>query len=125
MDKLTAYAPTVARLFIAALFLMAGTGKLADVAGFTGFLTSGGLPAFLAWPTIIFEIALGLSMVLGFQARLMALAGAGFCVLSALLYHFQPADQMQMTMFLKNFAIAGGFLMIFAHGAGKLAIDKA
>ena len=54
----------------------------------------------------------------------MALLGAGFCVVSAILYHFQPADQMQMTMFLKNFAIAGGFLMVFANGPGKLAIDR-
>ena len=125
MDKLSAYAPVVARLFIAALFLMAGLGKLADVQGFAGYLASGGLPAFLAWPSIIFEIVLGLSMLVGYQARIMALLGAGFCIVSAVLYHFQPADQMQMTMFLKNFAIAGGFLMIFAHGAGKLALDKA
>ena len=125
MDKLTAYAPFLARLFLAALFLMAAFGKLADVQGFTGYLTSGGLPAFLAWPSIIFEVVLGLSMLAGFQARIMALLGASFCVVSAILYHFQPADQIQMTMFLKNFAIAGGFLMIFAHGPGKLAVDKA
>lgn len=124
MDKLSAYAPLLARLFLAALFLMAGLGKLGDVQGFSGYLTSGGLPAFLAWPSIIFEIVLGLSMLVGYQARIMALLGAGFCIVSAVLYHFQPADQMQMTMFLKNFAIAGGFLMVFAHGAGKLAIDK-
>ena len=125
MEKLTAYTPLVARLLIAALFLMAGLGKLGDVAGFTGFLTSGGLPAFLAWPSIIFEVLLGLSLLVGFQTRIMALLGAGFCVLAALLYHFQPADQMQMTMLLKNFAIAGGLLMVFSHGAGKLALDKA
>jgi putative oxidoreductase len=124
MDKITTYTPLVARLLIAVLFLMAGIGKLSDVAGFTGFLTSGGLPAFLAWPAILFEIALGLALVAGFQLRIMALLGAGFCVLSGLLYHFNPADQMQMTMLLKNFAIAGGFLMLFAHGAGAVAIDK-
>lgn len=124
MDKLSTYAPLVARALIAVLFLMAGIGKLSDVAGFTGFLTSGGLPAFLAWPTIIFEIAVGLSLILGYQVRIMAILGAGFCVVSGLLYHFNPADQMQMTMFLKNLAIAGGFLMVFAHGAGALALDR-
>ncbi len=124
MEKFSAYAPPVARLLLGALFLMAGLGKLGDVAGFTGYLTSGGLPAFLAWPSIIFEVALGLALVVGYQTRIMALLGAGFCVVAALLYHFQPADQMQMTMFLKNFAIAGGLLMLFSHGAGKLALDK-
>ncbi len=124
MQKLTAYAPLAARVLLGALFLMAGLGKLGDVAGFAGYLTSGGLPAFLAWPAILFEILLGLGMILGFQARILAVLGAGFCVVTALLYHFQPADQMQMTMFFKNFGIAAGFLMVFAHGAGPLALDK-
>lgn len=124
MDKLTSYAPLVGRILLGALFLVAGLGKLSDVAGFAGYMASAGVPSFLAWPAVIFEVALGASMILGFQARIMALLGAGFCVLAGLLYHFQPADQMQMTMFLKNLAIAGGFLMVFAHGAGPLALDK-
>ncbi|MES2814210.1 MAG: DoxX family protein [Pseudomonadota bacterium] len=125
MEQLKTYAPLITRLFLAAVFIPAGLGKLGDVAGFAGYLTSGGLPAFLAWPSIIFEVLLGLSMLIGFQARWMALLGAGFCVVAGLLYHFAPADQMQMIMFFKNLGIAGAFLMIFAHGPGKLAVDKA
>jgi putative oxidoreductase len=125
MTALTTFGPLVARILIGLLFIMAGIGKLGDVAGFAGYLTSGGLPAFLAWPSVIFEIVLGLAMIAGFQTRIFALLGAGFCVLAAVLYHFNPADQMQMTMFLKNLAIAGGFLMLAAHGAGRYAVDKA
>jgi putative oxidoreductase len=125
MQQLKTYAPLLARIFLAAMFLPAGFSKLGDVAGFTGYLTSGGLPGFLAWPSIIFEILLGASMLVGFQARIMGLLGAGFCVLTAVLYHLQPADQMQMIIFFKNLGVAAAFLMIFAHGAGKLAIDKA
>lgn len=125
MEQLKTYAPLITRLFLAAMFIPAGLGKMGDVAGFAGYLTSGGLPAFLAWPSIIFEVLLGLSMLIGFQARWMALLGAGFCVLAGLLYHFAPADQMQMIMFFKNLGVAGAFLMIFAHGPGKLALDKA
>ena len=106
------------------MFIPAGLMKMGDVAGFAGFMASGGVPAILAWPAILFEVALGTSMLLGFKARPMALLGAGFCILTAVLYHFVPADQMQMTMAFKNFAIAGGFLMIFAHGAGAVALDK-
>ena len=124
MDKLKLYAPLAARIMMGVLFIMAGVGKLGDVAGFAGYMASGGIPAFLAWPSIIFEVALGLALIVGFQARIMALLGAGFCVVTAVLFHFFPADQMQMTMFLKNFAIAGGLLMVFAHGAGALAVDK-
>ena len=125
MQQLKTYAPLLARIFLAAMFLPAGFAKIGDVAGFTGYLTSGGLPAFLAWPSILFEIALGASMLIGFQARIMGLLGAGFCVLAALLYHYNPADQMQMMIFFKNLGIAAAFLMIFAHGPGKLALDKA
>ena len=75
MDKLTTYAPLIARILIGILFLAAGAGKLGDVAGFTGYLTSGGLPAFLAWPSILFEIVLGLAIIAGYQVRVMALLG--------------------------------------------------
>jgi putative oxidoreductase len=125
MDQLKTYAPLVARIFLAAMFIPAGLSKLGDVAGFAGYLTSGGLPGFLAWPSIIFEVALGLSMLVGFQARWMGLLGAGFCILTALLYHNNFADMVQMQVFFKNLGVAAAFLMIFAHGAGKLAIDKA
>jgi len=125
MDQLKTYAPLVTRIFLAAIFIPAGLGKMGDVAGFTGYLTSGGLPAILAWPTILFEIVLGVSMLVGYQARILALLGAGFCLLAAALYHYVPADQLQMIMLFKNLGVAGAFLMIFAHGPGKLAIDKA
>lgn len=125
MQKLADYAPLAARILLAILFLLAGLGKLADVQGFTGYLTSGGLPAILAWPAILFEIAVGVLLIVGWQVRYTALAAAAFCVVSAALYHNNFADQMQMVMFLKNLAIAGGFLALFAHGAGKLALDKA
>lgn len=124
MDKLATFAPLVARILIGAIFLAASVGHLDDLAGFTSFMTSGGLPAFLAWPAIVFELVLGVSIIVGFQTRIMALLGAGYCVVTAVLYHFDPSNSTQMIMFLKNFAIAGGFLMLFAHGAGAVAIDK-
>ena len=124
MEKITTYVPLVARIFIGLLFVVAGFGKLGDVAGFTGYLTSGGLPAFLAWPTIALELLGGIALIAGFQTRIVAVLLAGFTLLAALLYHFQPADQMQMTMFLKNLAIAGGLFLLFANGAGAVAVDK-
>ncbi len=122
MTQALAYAPLVGRILLGLLFVVAGAGKLADPAGFAGYMASGGLPAFLAWPAILFEIAVGLALILGVLARPAALAGAAFCVATALLYHFQPADQMQMSIFLKNLAIAGGLLFVAAHGPGKPAL---
>lgn len=79
MQQLKDYAPLITRIFLAAMFIPAGLFKIGDVAGFTGYLTSGGLPGFLAWPSILFEVLLGVAMLVGFQARWMALLGAGFC----------------------------------------------
>lgn len=124
MEQLKTYSPLIARLFIGGFFLLAGVGKVADIAGTAGYIQSVGLPGFLAWPAAIFEIALGLALILGYQTRIAALAGAAFCILTAVLFHNNFADQMQMVMFLKNFSIAGAFLMFFAFGAGKLALDR-
>jgi putative oxidoreductase len=113
----------VARVLLAALFIMAGLGKLSGVAGFAGYMASGGVPAFLAWPVILFEILGGLALLAGVQTRVVALALAAFCVVSGVLYHFDPADQMQMTSFLKNVALSGGYLALAVAGAGRFSVD--
>ena len=125
MEQLKTYSPLIARLLIGGFFLLAGVGKIADIPGTAGYMQSVGLPGFLVWPAVIFEIAVGLSLILGFMIRPVSLAAAAFCVVTAVIFHNNFADQTQMVMFLKNFSIAGAFLMFFAHGAGKLAIDKA
>ena len=112
-----------ARILLGALFIVAGLGKLADVQGFAGYMASGGVPAFLAWPVILLEILGGLAVLVGFQTRITSLVLAAFTIVAGALYHFVPADQMQMTMFLKNFAIAGGFLALANIGAGRYSVD--
>lgn len=125
MEQLKIFSPLIARIFIGGFFLLSGVGKVGDIAGTAGYMEMVGIPGFLAWPAALFEIALGLSLIAGFQIRLAALAGAAFCIATAVLFHRDFADQMQMIMFLKNFSIAGAFLMFYANGAGKFAFDKA
>lgn len=117
------YAVLVARICLGLLFLVSGVGKLGNVEGFAGFMASGGVPAALAWPVILFEIVGGLALIVGYQTRIAGLALAAFCLASGVLYHFQPADQMQMTQFLKNLALAGGYLLLGLQGAGSLSFD--
>lgn len=112
-----------ARILLGALFVMAGLGKLGGVEGFAGYMASGGVPAILAWPVILFEILGGLALVAGLQTRAVALALGVFCIVSGVLYHFDPADQMQMTSFLKNVALAGGYLALAVVGGGRYAVD--
>lgn len=97
MTNLNSNLHVVARVFLGLLFLVAGLGKLGNVDGFAGYMAAGGIPVFLAWPAVLFEILAGAAIIAGFQTRLAALALAVFCVVTAVLYHFVPADQMQMT----------------------------
>ena len=48
---------------------------------------------------------------------------AGFCVVSGLLFHLHPGNPGQMINFLKNLAMAGGFLQLWAVGGGRWSLD--
>lgn len=110
-------AAIIGRLCIAVLFVMAGAGKLMDPAGTAQYITSTTtLPGTLAVPAGIFEIAAGLLLGLGFMTRLVAVVLAGFVALTTVLFHYQITDPMQAQTALKNLAIFGGLLMVFAYG---------
>lgn len=113
----------VARILLALLFIAAGLGKLSNVDGFAGYMASGGVPAFLAWPVILLEILGGLAVLVGLLTRPAALALGGFSILAGLMYHFDPADQMQMTNLMKNLGLGGGFLLLALQGAGAWSVD--
>ena len=111
------------RIALAAIFLLAGINKIQFYEANAQFMASGGLPAFLLPAVIAFEIIGAIALIAGFQTRLVALAFAGFSVVTALLYHSNLADQMQFILFFKNIAMAGGFLILAANGAGALSLD--
>ena len=116
----------VARIFLAALFIIAGLGKLADPAGTIGYIALVGLPL----PSVAYggaaalEVLGGLAVLVGFKTRLAALAIAGFSLVSAGIFHNQLSDQIQFVMFMKNVAIAGGFLLLAAFGPGRYSFDR-
>jgi putative oxidoreductase len=83
-----------------------------------------GVPGFLLYPTIILEIILPLSIIIGYQARLSAGLLAVFCVATAFIFHYDFGDQMQTIAFLKNLGLAGGFLFIVANGTKEWSIDR-
>ena len=111
------------RILLAGLFLLSGLGKLGAYAGTQAYMASAGVPGVLLPLVMLTEIGGGLAIVLGFQTRIVAILLAGFSILSALLFHKNMQDQIQMIMFLKNFSIAGGFLLLAAHGAGAYSLD--
>ena len=113
-----------ARILIAALFMMAGVGKLGSgYAATQGYMEAMGVPGMLLPLVIALEIGGAVLVIAGLWTRATALALAAFTVLSALLFHADFAEQMQQIMFLKNFAIAGGFLFLAIKGAGAWSVD--
>ncbi|MNG37941.1 Inner membrane protein YqjF [compost metagenome] len=72
---------------------------------------------------IALEIGGSLALIVGLFTRWAALALAGFCVASALIFHRNFAEQMQMILFMKNFAMACGFLLLYVQGAGAFSLD--
>ncbi|MCY0093907.1 DoxX family protein [Hoeflea ulvae] len=115
----------IARILLSIMFIMAGFGKLGAIEGTTGYIASLGLPlpGITVWLTIALEILGGIAILVGFFTRYTAWALAAFCVVTGFLAHYQPADQMQMIIFMKNIAVAGGFLALSVSGAGGWSVD--
>ncbi|MCB1449672.1 MAG: DoxX family protein [Nitratireductor sp.] len=115
-----------ARILLALIFILAGAMKFGGIEGTAGYIASVGLPAatLLAWLAAIFELVAGIAILVGFQTRNVAYLLAAFCIFTGFVFHFQPADQIQFTMFLKNLAMAGGFLALAVAGAGSLSVDS-
>lgn len=124
MTQLQALAAPFGRLLLALIFITSGLNKISAYSGTQGYMEAMGVPGALLPLVIALEVLGGIAVLIGFQARLAALGLAGFSIMSAVLFHADFADQMQMIAFMKNVSIAGGFLMIFAHGAGAYSVDS-
>jgi putative oxidoreductase len=111
------------RILIAAMFLQSGIGKIASYAATSHYMAAKGVPSILLPLVIILEVVGSIAIILGWKTRPFAFALAGFCILAAFLFHFNFADRTQSIMFMKNISIAGGFLILFARGAGTLSLD--
>ena len=116
----------VGRILLSLIFVVSGFGKLAAPAGTIGYISSVGLPfPELGYALAVFaEVGLGLALLVGFKARLAAAGLAVFTLATALAFHNNFADQIQMIMFMKNITIIGGLLLVVAHGAGGFSLDN-
>ncbi|MGP4714798.1 MULTISPECIES: DoxX family protein [unclassified Psychrobacter] len=124
MDKLQELSAPIGRLFLSMIFIFSGFSKITGYAGTAAYMESVGVPSMLLPLVIALEILGGIAVLVGFKARLVSLLIAGFSIVSAILFHQFWNDESQMNPFMKNIAMAGGFLMIFAHGLGAYSIDK-
>jgi putative oxidoreductase len=122
-STLTAATRMTGRVLMSAIFIMAGISKLGAYAATQGYMESMGVPGVLLPLVILLELGGGLTVLLGWQTRISAFLLAGFCILSALIFHANFGDQMQSILFMKNMAMAGGFLFLVASGADVWSLD--
>jgi len=117
-------AKLVGRILLALMFVLAGWSKINGYAGTQGYMASAGVPGILLPLVIIVELLGGLMIIVGFKTRLVALVMCAFTLAASVLFHMNWAQPMQQLLFLKNLAVAGGFLMLFAAGAGAYSVDR-
>ena len=82
-----------------------------------------GVPGILFVPAVILEILFPLFLIVGYKTKWAASIMALFTFAVAIIFHTDFTEEIQMIFFLKDIAIAGGFMIIFAYGPGKISLD--
>lgn len=120
----------VARVLMSAIFLLSGFAKLTDPAGAQGYMNMVGIPHsdVLVYVAGVAELCGGIALLFGFLTRIGALGLFVYLIPTTLIFHhfwdISGAEQkMQMVNFMKNLAIMGGLLAIWAWGPGRFSID--
>ena len=124
MITMTNIIDLIGRILITALFLLNGIFKISNYEGTIGWMESFGIPGMFIVPAIILEIAGPVLIVIGYKTKFAAGLLSLFCITTAFIFHNDFTDQMQFTSFLKNIALAGGFLILFVNGAKGFSLDN-
>ena len=114
----------LARILISALFLINGIFKITNYDGALDWMEGYGVPGVLLIPAIILEILGPILIIIGYQTKITAALLSLFCLATAVIFHNDFSNQMQLTSFLKNIAIAGGFLFLVINGSKKFSLDN-
>jgi putative oxidoreductase len=122
--KLTGAVDLLGRLLLAALFLTDGWSVINNYGAASDYLAQFGVPPLLLGPALVLQVGGGLLVAVGWNTRLAALALSLFCISTALIFHNQFGDPSEKIHFWKDLAIAGGFLVLAAHGAGAFSLDS-
>jgi putative oxidoreductase len=122
--NMVALVQPLARLMLALIFILAGVGKVIDPAGTSAYMQAVGVPSELLWPTVLLEIGGGIAIAVGYKTAFVAFALALFSIAAAVLFHSNFSDQMQMILFMKNIAIAGGLLLLATSGTTAYSFDR-
>ncbi len=111
----------VGRLLLAALMIGGTVQKLASPADAQALLALAVLPGWIIWPAAMFTAIAGIGLGLGIYTRPLALLAAAYCIATSYFHWLLGDDPWQITIAIKNWVIAGGYLMLAAHGPGRFA----
>ena len=111
------------RILLSALFLMEGVGKISMQEDVIMYMEDYGVPGILFVPATVLEILFPLLLIVGYKTKWAASIMALFTFTVAIIFHTDFSEGMQMIFFLKDLAIAGGFMIILVYGPGKISLD--
>ena len=114
----------LSRIFISLLFFINGYFKIANYDATLEWMEGYNVPEILLIPAIILEFAAPILIIVGYKTKIVAFLLAAFCMTTALIFHTDFSSQIQITSFLKNIALTGGFLLIVVNGAKKYSLDN-
>ena len=113
----------VGRIFISLVFLLSGFNKIGNYEGTIGWMESFGMPGIFLIPAIILEVGAPI-LIIGYKVKISAALLSLFCIATAVIFHNDFSNQMQFISFMKNIALAGGFLFLVVNGAKDFSLDK-
>ena len=113
----------VGRLLLSILFLIEGLGKISMQENVIMYMEDYGVPGILFVPATALEILFPIILIVGYKTKWAASVMALFTFTVAIIFHTDFSDGMQMILFLKDIAIAGGFMIIIAYGPGQISLD--
>ncbi|MCB1948724.1 DoxX family protein [Nitrosomonas sp.] len=114
----------IARILLAQIFFLAGYNKIGGYESTQEYMNATGVPGELLPLVILLELGGGLALIAGWKTQWISLILALFTVAAAILFHNNFDDQMQLIMFQKNIAIAGGLILLAVYGAGTYSVDR-
>ena len=105
------------RILISALFLVEAVRKFLNPDESMMYMSDHGVPEFLFYQSIAFEIIVPLILIAGYKTKIVATLLALFVFAVTLIFHTHHilGDGMQLTIFLKNISIIGGLLIVIAN----------
>ena len=112
------------RILISTLFLVNGLYKINNYENTIIWMESFNLPGFFLVPAIVLEIVAPIFVIIGYKTKVAAASLSLFCFATAIIFHNDFSDQVQLTSFLKNIALSGGFIFLVVNGPKGFSLDK-